>query len=64
LENARLLDARLRKIISEVSIYTGREIKKNLLQDIEASVNAAVEKNFQKETVRMLALLRSIIENL
>jgi len=62
LENARLLDARLRKIIGEVSDRTGREIKGNLLQELEAAVNAAIEKHFQKETVRILALLKSTIE--
>lgn len=64
MENARLLDERLRKIIGEVSNHTGREIKKNLLQDVDAGVNKAVAKNLQQETVRMLALLKSAIDKL
>ncbi|OPX84164.1 MAG: hypothetical protein A4E53_03940 [Pelotomaculum sp. PtaB.Bin104] len=64
MENARLLDERLRKIIGEVSHNTGGEIKKNLLQDFEASFNKALEKNLQKETIRILALLKSAIDKI
>jgi len=64
MENARLLDERLRKIIGEVSGHTGGEIKKNLLREFDASVNAAMNRHSQKETVRILALLKSAIDKL
>lgn len=64
MENARLLDERLRNIIGEVSHFTGREIKKNLLQDFETMINKASERNFQKETLRILALLKNAIDKI
>ncbi|MDF9408558.1 hypothetical protein L7E55_09330 [Pelotomaculum isophthalicicum JI] len=61
MENARLLDERLRKIINEVSGHTGGEIKKNLLREFEVGVKAAIENHSQKETLRILALLKNAI---
>jgi len=62
MENARLLDERLRRIIGEVSGHTGGEIKKNLLREFDAGVNAAMNRHSQKETIRILALLKSAID--
>ncbi|MDD3652909.1 MAG: hypothetical protein PHO01_01805 [Desulfotomaculaceae bacterium] len=64
MENARLLDERLRKIIGEISSYTGREIKKNLLQDVNEGVHKAVKNNLQNETIRILALIKNTIDKL
>lgn len=63
MENARLLDERLRKIISEVSGHTGGEIKRNLLRELETVVKAAMDRHSQKETVRILVLLKSALNN-
>ncbi|MCG9969187.1 hypothetical protein L9W92_14255 [Pelotomaculum terephthalicicum JT] len=61
MENARLLDERLRKIISEVSGRTGGEIKKNLLREFEAGFKAAMDRHSHEETMRILALLKNAI---
>lgn len=62
MENARLLDERLRKIIGEVSGRTGGEIKKNLLMDFEDRVRSAMEEHSYRETARFLALLKRALE--
>ncbi|BAF60203.1 MAG: hypothetical protein HPY89_01515 [Pelotomaculum sp.] len=62
MENARLLDERLRKIISEVSGCAGQEIKKSLLDDFTECVQAALEENSRRAAVRFLALLRKAVE--
>lgn len=63
-ENARLLDERLRRIIGEVSGRTGGEIKKNLLSDFEDRVRTALEEHSHRETARLLALLKKTIEKI
>ncbi|MCL6558285.1 MAG: hypothetical protein K6U74_05690 [Firmicutes bacterium] len=64
MENARLLDERLREIIGEVSSRTGGEIKKNLLADFEAGVNTALGQHWQREIIRLLSLIKSTIEKI
>jgi len=63
-ENARILDERLRKIIREVSGRTGREIKNNLLGDLGERFQTAIEEHSRQETVRMLKLLKKAIEKM
>lgn len=64
MENARLLDERLRRIIGEVSGHTGGEIKKNLLKDFEASVRSALEVQWRGETARLLAMLKKAVDKI
>lgn len=64
MENARLLDERLRRIIGDVSGHTGGEIKKNLLSDLENCVRAALEEHSHRETARLLALLKRAVEKM
>lgn len=64
MENARLLDERLRKIISEVSLRTGGEIKKSLLSDFHEQVRCTLEENSKRERARLLALLKKAIEKI
>lgn len=64
MENARILDERLRKIISEVSGRTGKEIKKNLLGDLGECFQAAMEKHSGKETFRLLELVKKAVEKM
>jgi ribosomal protein S7 len=63
-ENARLLDERLRKIISEVSSSTGKEIKKNLLKDLTEAFQTTIEAYSRRETTRLLEMLKSTIEKM
>lgn len=62
MENARILDERLRKIIGEVSGRTGGEIKKTLVNDIEDCVQSALEAHTRKESIRFLTLLKASID--
>ncbi|MCL6638700.1 MAG: hypothetical protein K6T80_03345 [Firmicutes bacterium] len=64
MENARLLDERLRRIISEVGDRTGAEIKKSLLNGYEAGVASAVGRQARQETVRILQLLKEAVNRL
>lgn len=64
MENARLLDERLRKIISEISNRTGGEIKKNLLGDLGECFQAAIEKQSSKQTMRLLEQVKNAIEKI
>ena len=63
-ENARLLDERLKRIIGEVGYRTSGEIKKNLLQEIEKSFLSVLEAHYRRETVRLLKLLSEVINKI
>ncbi|HOV80000.1 MAG TPA: hypothetical protein PK728_07795 [Bacillota bacterium] len=64
MENARLLDERLRRIISEVGARAGTEIKKNLLSDLTMCFRNELEENTERETVRLLTLLKKAVEKI
>lgn len=64
MENARLLDERLRKIISEVGLRAGGEIKKNLLDDFYECVRSALGENSERKTARLLVLLKRAIDKI
>lgn len=64
MENARILDERLRNIISEVSGRTGGEIKKGLLGDLGVCFQTAIEEHSRRETARLLELLKKAIEKM
>lgn len=60
MENARLLDERLRKIIREVSTDTGTEIKRDLVTEFEKEVGQII----QQEMVTMLKLIRRALNEI
>ncbi len=64
MENARLLDERLRKIIREVSGRTGGELKKDILGDFRDSFSSAMEEHSHRETARFLMILKRAIEKI
>lgn len=64
MENARILDQRLRKIISEVSGNTGSEIKKNLLEDLSECFQTTIKEHSRRETARLLELMKRTIEKM
>ena len=64
MENARLLDERLRKIISEIGGRAGSEIKKSLLSDCEAKMALALESQARRETARLLQLLKEAVSKM
>lgn len=64
MENARILDERLRRIISEVSGSTGREIKKNLLTDLTEAFQTTIEVHSRRETKKLLEMLKNTVEKM
>ncbi|HHU85744.1 MAG: hypothetical protein ACOX86_02375 [Pelotomaculaceae bacterium] len=64
MDNARLLDERLRRIIREISGRTGGEIRKDLLQDFAGHVRSALEEHTQREASRMLLILKRTIDKI
>ncbi len=64
MENARLLDERLRRIIREIGGRTGGEIKKGLIGDLGDCVRVALEKHSEREAVRFLTLLKKAIDKI
>ncbi len=64
MENARLLDERLKRIIGEVGYRTSGEIKKNLLQEIEKSFLSVLEAHSRRETIRLLSLFSDVVNKI
>lgn len=64
MENARMLDERLRRIIGEIGGRAGGEIKRSLLADCEARMAAIVEGQSMRETARFLKLLKEAVNKL
>lgn len=60
MENARLLEERLKKIIREVSADTGAEIKRNLISELEKGMGEIV----QQEMVGILKLIRRALKEI
>lgn len=60
MENARLLEERLKKIIREVSADTGAEIKRNLISELEKGMGEIV----QQEIVGILKLIRRALKEI
>jgi len=64
MENARLLEERLKKIFREVSSITGREIQNDLLADFKKEVSEIVQQNTRCELMRTLVLFRNVLRDL
>lgn len=64
MENARLLDERLKRIIGEVGYRTSGEIKKNLLMEMEKSFLSVLEANYRRETVKLLSLFSEVVHKI
>ncbi|MGB9803516.1 hypothetical protein [Desulfofundulus sp.] len=64
MENARVLEERLKRIIREVSNQTGSEIKQNLLVELEEEVTNIIRQNSQQEITRFLTLLKGAIHQI
>ncbi len=62
MENARHLDERLRRIIREVSIWTGSEINKTLLTDFAHGTRSILEEHCRRETRKFLVLFKDAVD--
>jgi hypothetical protein len=56
-ENSRLLEEKLRRIIREISTDTGAEIKRNLVTELEKEMGQI----FQQEMVGILKMIRQTL---
>ncbi|MEW5952298.1 MAG: hypothetical protein AB1815_00850 [Bacillota bacterium] len=64
MENARLLEERLRRIIKEISRHTGGEIKADLLKDLEARWQQLAWEQNQQNTLRTLTTIKQALDKL
>ncbi|WP_027717039.1 hypothetical protein [Desulfovirgula thermocuniculi] len=64
MENARILEERLKNIIREISSQTGQEIKRHLLADLEREVAQLLKHNSRQELARFLHLVKGAVEQL
>jgi len=60
MENARVLEDRLRKIIREVSDSTGQEIKRDLMDNF----TQAVDQNNSRELLNFLVTLNKALQEI
>lgn len=64
MENARLLEEKLKNIIREISGQTGEEIKRHLLAELEREVARLFLQNSRQELARFLHLVKGAVEQL
>lgn len=64
MENARLLDERLRRIIKEVGSRTGDEIKSLMIGDFSREVDRITGQNNERQLIRLLTLLKKSIDEI
>ncbi len=60
MENARLVEEKLKRIIREVSAGTGTEMKRDLVAELEKGIGQIV----QQEMVTMLKLIRRALNEI
>lgn len=64
MDNARLLDDRLRRIIREVSARTGGEIKVQMVEDFTRAVDQASDQIHRRQTISFMSMLKRSLDEL
>ncbi len=64
MDNARLLDDRLRRIIREVSTRTGGEIKVQVVEDFTRAVDRITDQNNRRQAVNLMTMLKKSLDEL
>lgn len=64
MDNARLLDERLRRIIREVSTRTGGEIKLQMVEDFTRAVDRITEQAHHRHTIIFMHLVKKSLDQL
>ncbi|MFZ5646358.1 MAG: hypothetical protein ACOY30_01930 [Bacillota bacterium] len=64
MENARVLDERLRRIIREVSARTGGEIKVQMVEEFTRSVDRISVHNSQMQAISLMSMLKRSLDDL
>ncbi len=62
MENARMLDERLRKIIREIGSRTGEEVKSLVVNDIIREVEAVIARNNERQLIRLLTMMKKSLD--
>ncbi|MCL6612026.1 MAG: hypothetical protein K6T66_10865 [Peptococcaceae bacterium] len=64
MDNARLLDDRLRRIIREVSTRTGGEIKVQMVEDFTRAVDRITSQAHRRQALSFMTMLKKSLEEL
>lgn len=64
MDNARLLDERLRRIIREVSTRTGGEIKVQMVEDFTRAVDRITEQIHRRQAINFMTMLKKSLDEL
>lgn len=64
MENARLLDERLKKIIREIGSRTGEEVKSLVADDIVREVETVIVKNNERQLIRLLTVIKKSLDEI
>ena len=64
MENARILDERLKKIVQDISGKTGDNIKQNLLQELEDRFSKIIVELSEKKLTDLLLSVKKNLDDL
>ncbi|ACV62589.1 hypothetical protein Dtox_1732 [Desulfofarcimen acetoxidans DSM 771] len=64
MENARILDERLKKIVRDISSKTGHNIKLDLIQDLEERLNKMLNQQSEKKLNQLLIAFKKNLDEL
>ncbi|GEM_PF-612428 len=64
MENARLLDERLRRIIREVSTRTGSEIKVQMVEEFTRSVDHITDQHHRRQSIKFMSMIKRSLDEL
>jgi len=63
-DNARLLDERLRRIIREVSTRTGEEMKVHMVEDFTRAVDRLADPVHRRQAFHFMSMLKRSLDQL
>lgn len=64
MENARLLDERLRRIIREVSTRTGGEMKVQMVEEFTRSVDRITDQHHRRQAINLMSMIKRSLDEL
>lgn len=64
MENARLLDERLCRIIREVSNRTGGEIKIQMVEEFTRMVDHITDQGYRRRTINLMSMIKKSLDEL
>lgn len=64
MDNAKLLDDRLRRIIREVSTRTGGEMKVQMVEDFTRAVDRITDLSHRRQAHHIMSMLKKSLDDL